>query len=67
MLYEVITISPAAYADEDYFTMEHYTDPTAIASVGGDVTLTVKISHDYNSAYVMSNVEIYKGSALIIS
>lgn len=63
----LMVISPAAYADEDYFTMEHYTDPTAIASVGGDVTLTVKISHDYNSAYVMSNVEIYKGSALIIS
>lgn len=56
-----------SYAAEDYFTMEHYTDPTAIASVGGDVTLTVKIAHDYNSAYVMSNVKVYKGTALIIS
>jgi len=63
----VAAMSFPAYADEDYFTMEHYTDPTAIASTGGDVTLTVKISHDYNSAYVMSNTEIYKGSKLIIS
>lgn len=56
-----------AYAAEDYFTMEHYTDPAAIASVGGDVTLTVKILHDSNSAYVMSNTQIYKGSELIMS
>ena len=62
----IMMISPAVHADEDYFTMEHYTDPTAIASVGGDVTLTVKILHDYNSAYVMSNVEVYKGSTLVI-
>ena len=63
----IMIFANTVYADEDYFTMEHYTDPTAIASVGGDVTLTVKISHDYNSAYVMSNVEIYKDSYLIIS
>lgn len=63
----LIIVPSSAYADEDYFTMEHYTDPTAIASVGGDVTLTVKISHDYNSAYVMSDVQIYKGSSSIIS
>ena len=56
-----------SYAAEDYFTMEHYTDPTAVASVGGDVTLTVKISHDYNSAYVMSDVKVYKGSTVVIS
>lgn len=62
----IMMLPGSAYADEDYFTMEHYTDPTAIASVGGDVNLTVKISHDSNSAYVMSDVEIYKGSSLII-
>ena len=63
----IMMLTTTAYADEDYFTMEHFTDPTAIASIGGDVTLTVKISHDYNSAYVMSDVEIYKGSTLVIS
>lgn len=63
----IMMLSMTAYADEDYFTMEHYTDPTAIASVGGDVTLTVKVSHENNSAYVMSNVQVYKGTTLIVS
>jgi len=63
----IMAMFTTAYAEEDYFTMEHYTDPTAIASVGGDVTLTVKILHDYNSAYVMSDAKVYKGSSLIIS
>lgn len=62
----IMILPSSAYADEDYFIMEHYTDPTAIASVGGDVNLTVKIAHDSNSAYVMSDVKIYKGSSLII-
>lgn len=63
----LLLATATALADGDYYQLSYSTDPTSIADVGGDVELTVEISHDNNSAYVMSNVAVYKGDMQIIS
>jgi hypothetical protein len=55
-----------AFADYDYFELEHSVSPTSVPEGGGLVDVTVKISVDLNSAYAMNNTKVYNGDTVVI-
>jgi hypothetical protein len=69
LLISVFMIVPqvTAFADYNYFNLSYSINPTSIPAGGGMVDLTVKISHELNSAYVMSDTEVLLGEQRIIN
>ena len=62
----VLMPQTTAFADYDYFQLEHSVSPTSVPEGGGLVDVTVKISVDLNSAYAMDDTKVYNGDTVVI-
>lgn len=69
LMISVLMVMPqvTAFADYDYFELSYSINPTSVPAGGGMVDLTVKIVHELNSAYVMSDTEVLLGEQQIIN
>lgn len=62
-----LIMAPTAYADYDYFTFSCATDPTSLPASGGTVVISATVDHALNSAYAMSDVQLYYSGSRVVS